>query len=152
MSEIATLTENQIGLFKRTRMDSTISSDSVNAPDWSKELYSFTDIVIKPAVWKTDFAYVDVVHDPNEVSEVFETTNPRQKIKKFKIKTNDTGDIIRFTAEIVDHGKLAHTVTLLSYTKNVGYTISIERDTKLIGNESYQIVGQFYKNKNLKNN
>jgi hypothetical protein len=149
-SEIEQLTTQNVGVFKRTRMDTTTNTDSVDSPEWSKELYAFSDIHIKPSVWNTDYVLVNSEDDPNEVSNVFTTTNSRQKIKMFKLKMDDNGKIDRFYAEVVERGKLALTVTMLTYTKNVGYSVTIKRDTKIIGNESYQIVGQFYKNSKLK--
>lgn len=66
----------------------------------------------------------------------------------FKIKQSEDGKVERFSAEIIEKGKISTSLTALSYTKNVGYTLRIERNTKIMGNESYQIVGQFYKIKN----
>jgi hypothetical protein len=145
-SEVARLTQDSFGVYKRTRMDSTSNADSTDNPDWSKELYAFLDFNIKPTVWTTDFTKIEVEHDPNEVSDVYETTNSKQKIKTFKLKLNATGDIIRFSTEIIEKGKIANTTTLLSYTKDVGYSLKVDRQTKIMGNEFYQIVGQFYRN------
>lgn len=128
-------------------MGSETQTDSDATPDWTKELYAFLDLSIKPAVWKTDFiqeAY-DAHDEPNETALVYTSTNEKQKVRLFKLKLNDANEIERFSAELIEEGKISSTVTGLSYTKNVGYTLTIERDTKIMGNESYQIVGQFYK-------
>lgn len=145
--QVEHLTNSDVAVFKRTRMDSITNSDSFVSPDWSQELFAFIELDIKPAVWKTDFKRVHTHDDPNETSLVYETTNPNQKVKSFKIKEED-GKIQRFSAEIIEKGKISSSVTALSYTKNVGYTMSVERNTKIMGNESYQIVGQFFKNNN----
>lgn len=148
-SEVERLTEQSVGLYKRTRMDTTTASDSNAQPVWAKELYAFLDISIKPAVWKTDFTHVpyDEHEDINETAMVYKATNANQKVRLFKLKLNDDGQIQRFSAEITEKGKIATTITALSYTADVGYTLSVERSTKIMGNESYQIVGQFYQNK-----
>ncbi|GEM_PF-2202565 len=142
-SEITLLTKNQTGLYKRTRMDSTSNSDTLNKPEWSKELFAFLDIKIKPAVWKTDFVRVETHDDPNETASVYETTNPNQKIQSFKIKLNPDSSINRFSAQIIDKGKISTSTTGISYTQNVGYSVHVNRSTKIMGTESYQIVGQF---------
>lgn len=148
-SEVSKLTAEKTGVYKRTRMDELSKSDSTKTPDWSHELYAFLDLSIKPAVWTTDFIKTDIdAHDdPNESALVYTSTNSKQKIKLFKLKLDDSGQIVRFSAELVDEGKISSTVTGLSYTKNVGYSIAVERNTRIMGNESYQIVGQFFKNK-----
>lgn len=148
LEEVGQLTDSDIGLFKRTRMDSTTNSDSFTKPEWSKELFAFIDLDIKPTVWKTDYMRVHPHDDPNESSLVYQTTNPKQRVKMFKIKQSEDGKVERFSAEIIEKGKISTSLTALSYTKNVGYTLRIERNTKIMGNESYQIVGQFYKIKN----
>ncbi len=146
-AEVDRLTTERIGVFKRTRMGTETQADSNATPNWADELYAFLDLSIKPAVWKTDFAQVtsDEHEEPNETADVYVSTNPNQKIKTFKLKLDTEGHVQRFSAELIEKGKIATTVTGLSYTKNVGYTITIERDTKIMGNESYQIVGQLYK-------
>jgi len=149
--EVSRMSEAQTGLFKRTRMDTTTNSDSVLNPDWEKELFAFLDINIKPAVWKTDFTQVDTHDDPNETATVYTTTNPNQKVRTFKLELNPDSTIQRFTAEIIEQGKIASSVTGLSYTQNVGYTIKVDRTTKIMGSESYQIVGQFITNKKVNN-
>jgi hypothetical protein len=146
-AEVERLSATKVSVFKRTRMDTVSSSDSVATPLWSKELYAFLDVDIKPSVWKTDFQKMPVSHDePNETADVYLSTNPNQHVNAFKIKLDESGNIERFSAEIIERGKISTSVTALSYTKNVGYSLSIDRETKLMGNESYQIVGQFYTN------
>ncbi len=142
-SEVVALTANQTGLYKRTRMDSTTNSDSTDTPDWSKELFAFLDIKIKPAVWKTDFVRVETHDDPNETANVYKATNPNQKIQSFKIKLNPDSSINRFSAQIINEGKITSSITGISYTQNVGYTVHVNRSTKIMGTETYQIVGQF---------
>ncbi len=151
-SEIAELDAKQPLLFKQTKMDTLTNTDTVTNLKWSDELFPFLDIDIKPSVWKTDFAYVEPNHEnePNETAMVFNTTNPNQRVKQFKVLKDENGAVQRFSATIFDDGKISTSKTLISYTKGVGYSIYVDRETKLMGIESYRIVGQFINTTDIK--
>lgn len=146
--EVSVLTQENIGLIQRTNMDSVSRQDTLTEVDWNKQLYAFLDVDIRSTIWTTDFQPVDTKDDPNQEGYVFESTNPKQKVKSFTIHQNEAGEIHRFAARILDESKLSTTETLLSYTQKVGYTMTVKRDTKILGTENYQIVGQFIKTNN----
>jgi len=148
VKETAELRKQDIGLIQRTNMDSISRKDTLTSVDWEKQLYAFLDIDIRSTIWATDFQPIDTKDDPNQEGYVFETTNSKQKVKSFTIHQNEEGDIYRFAARILDESKLSTTETLLSYTQKVGYTMTVNRSTKILGTENYQIVGQFIKKNN----
>lgn len=147
IEEINQLNKSNAQLIKRSSIDDNVHFDTLTEVDWNKELYAFKEIDIKEVAWQTDFKQVEDEHDINEHGLVFHTTNERQRYKEIKFDTTDGGNIYRFAIVMKDDSKLSPSTTMLSYTKDVGYTIKVDRDTRVLGSESFQIVGQIKSNK-----
>lgn len=146
LDEINQLNSSNAQLIKRSSIDDNVHFDTLTEVDWDKELYAFKEIDIKEVAWQTDFKQVEDEHDINEHGLVFHTTNERQRYKEIKFDTTDGGNIYRFAIVMKDDSKLSPSTTMLSYTKDVGYTIKVDRDTRVLGSESFQIVGQIKSN------
>lgn len=146
MREITEFNTSNALLIKRSSIDDNVHCDTLTEVDWNKELYAFTEIEIKEVAWQTDFKQVDDEHDVNEHGLVFHTTNERQRYREIKFDTTDGGEIYRFAIVMNDDSKLSPSTTMLSYTKGVGYTIKVDRDTRVLGSESFQIVGHIKSN------
>ena len=146
LNEINQLKTSNAQLIKRSSIDDNVHFDTLTEVDWDKELYAFKEIDIKEVALQTDFKQVEDEHDINEHGLVFHTTNERQRYKEIKFDTTDGGKIYRFAVVMKDDSKLSPSTTMLSYTKDVGYTIKVDRDTRVLGSESFQIVGQIKSN------
>lgn len=129
-------------LVKRSRWNTVEKNDTIDSVDWNKQLYPLLGVTIKPSVWITDFTLTDSSWDGQELSRSFKTTNDYQRLKEFTLVTQGQ-QLIRFEAMTEEHNKLTRQVDKISYTPNVGYTFAGFKETKVMGKEEYQIVGQF---------
>lgn len=143
-SELNWLTSEQPDLLKRSNWQGTSKTDTLNHVDWEKELYPFLELNIKPTVWSTDFTLSDSMVFDNKIIRTYRTTNPRQRVKEFQITTlMADGSIERLEATIEDHTRLTSSNQQISLTRGVGYSLAGLRKTKMLGNEDYQLIGQY---------
>lgn len=146
-AEISWLTNNNVVLIKRSSWQDKMESDTLNKANWKEEMYPFLELTIKPTIWKTDFKLVDSTVLENQTLKTFQTTNPRQRIKSITlVSDHKNGELKRLEAQLEDHNKLTTSTQRISITHHVGYSIAGKRDTKVIGDEDYQLVGRYYKN------
>lgn len=143
--EVDFLKNRGVVLVKRSSWQGETQTDTLKQVNWEEEMYPFLELDIKPTVWVTDFTLSDSSRNNGEIIREFKARNDLQELRSFSIITlAETGEIRRIDAEVKVANKLTTSIQKISYTKGIGYTIAGKRDTKALGSEDYQIVGQFY--------
>ncbi len=146
-AEIDWLNKSHSQLIKHTTWQDQFDLDTSSKVDWEKELYAFLEIDIKQAIWKTDFELTDSVILKGNTIRTFKTTNERQRIRRIEITTS-SDSIVQFDAEIRDQNKLTTSNQRISLTKHMGYSLIGNRKTKVLGDENYHLIGQYYHTNN----
>lgn len=134
------LAKNYGGIEKTAQINSKTETKTIKIENWSQELDAFIQSDINKPAWKSSYS---IERDSSQNLLIYKSTDPKLTTKKITIKKDSDDDVIAVLIEKLTENNLYTTKENLEYYPDSLYIIETTQAVRLLGKNSYKIVGYF---------